>query len=746
MSEPVEAESRPLTVWILIVSAVVLAALATPLWLGEVFSLTDLWILYLPLRAFYAQCLAAGDWPLWYPNLFAGYYVHGTGHAGMSHPLQFLLYRFLPLYIAFDLEILLAFPFMFAGFYLFLRRWSIRRDCALFGAMLCAFSTFNIMRLIHLNALQIMAHIPWVLYCADIVVRSTNRRHVIWAAVGLAALNASELLLGYPQYYWISFVSLFLYLLLLWWISGLPLVRTGMIVAAFVLGVAGGAAQLLPTADALGISVRKLSATWEANAPYEGSIRPRLLVQGLDPYLWKLSHRHRVYAGAVPLLLMVVAAARWKRLPAAHRPLVVGSLLCIVLMVWLSLGKYGYLYELQVRLPVVNIFRFPSRYLHVASLAMALVGAVALADLMRLRAKRESLGRPTLWALLAVVILSEAVAASAFYTESWQSVTMPGHLMAGPVLFLCGALLIVATARGIRFAPGLLVALTAADISYYAMTYAVWYEHSPIDERLASQSTPPTNDQSLRLLGGRIFDLDSLAMSGWKRIDGFEGLPPYKRLDYRVANARRVANVGWVTRATQQRALHGFARDYSIFSSTDVEGLPGTSDDLWFHQPDPLPRVRCVTKTVVSDEPAKAIVDIDVVTTALVDEPVDLDDQEPGTATLVSERPGVLQLKATVPGKQLVVISESHHPGWVAETADGKPLEILRVNGDFLGVIVPAGDHDISLRFDPPSFRQGVMVSLGALAVMLLWAASAFLSQRPSPVGPPVVESVAANV
>src|SRR5205823_1873702 len=138
-------------------------------------------------------CLAGGDSPLWFPDIFAGCYIHGTGHAGMCHPLRFLFYRFLPLQAAFDLEILLAYPFMFCGMFLFLRRWSLRRDCSLLGAMLFTFSTFNITRLVHPSALQIVAHIPWVLYCTDIVVRGHRGRGVVWAAVGLALLNTSEL-------------------------------------------------------------------------------------------------------------------------------------------------------------------------------------------------------------------------------------------------------------------------------------------------------------------------------------------------------------------------------------------------------------------------------------------------------------------------------------------------------------------------------------------------------------------------
>ncbi len=311
-----DASSKPLVVGVALVSLAALSAVAWPLYFGDVYSLTDLWGYYLPLRAFYAQCLASGDSPLWCPDLYGGYDIHGSGQACMFHPLEYVMYRFLPLFLAADLEVLVAYPAMFAGMYLFLRRWSLRRDCSLFGAMLFTFSTYNMMRMVHPNALEAVAHFPWVLYCADLVARDPVRRTAILAAVGLGLLDSSLLLLGYPQYFWFASLLLALYGILMLVMRAVSAGRAAMIVAAVALGVAGGCVQLLSTMDALEDSVRKLSPDWsQEEAANAGSVLPRYMLQAFSPYSLNVSHKQRIYFGAIPLMLVVWAALRCARCP-----------------------------------------------------------------------------------------------------------------------------------------------------------------------------------------------------------------------------------------------------------------------------------------------------------------------------------------------------------------------------------------------------------------------------------------------
>ena len=93
-----------------------------------------------------------------------------------------------------------------------------------------------------------------------------------------------------------------------------------------------------------------------------------------------------------------------------------------------------------------------------------------------------------------------------------------------------------------------------------------------------------------------------------------------------------------------------------------------------------------------------------------------------GSARLTVDRPGDLVARIEAPARRILAFTERFHDGWTA-TIDGIPLEMVRVEGDFLGCVVDSGVHRVSLRFKPRSFLYGSIVSaLGAalLAVILI--------------------------
>ncbi len=70
----------------------------------------------------------------------------------------------------------------------------------------------------------------------------------------------------------------------------------------------------------------------------------------------------------------------------------------------------------------------------------------------------------------------------------------------------------------------------------------------------------------------------------------------------------------------------------------------------------------------------------------------------------------------------LLVISQIFYPGWTA-TVDGQEVPVEDVNYALSGILVPAGGHDVRLKFEPRSFRAGLAVtilSLAALAALIL--------------------------
>ena len=112
---------------------------------------------------------------LWTPSIFAGLYLHGEGQVGLFHPFHQLLYRVFPLGTAFNLELVANYPAAFAGMFWFLRRLRFSHAAALFGAMLFAFSGFNLLHHHHINMVAVVAHMPWLLAAADVLIVEGKR-------------------------------------------------------------------------------------------------------------------------------------------------------------------------------------------------------------------------------------------------------------------------------------------------------------------------------------------------------------------------------------------------------------------------------------------------------------------------------------------------------------------------------------------------------------------------------------------
>ncbi|HUG40813.1 MAG TPA: YfhO family protein [Longimicrobiales bacterium] len=137
-----------------------------------------------------------------------------------------------------------------------------------------------------------------------------------------------------------------------------------------------------------------------------------------------------------------------------------------------------------------------------------------------------------------------------------------------------------------------------------------------------------------------------------------------------------------------------------------------------WENPDPMPRAFVVrhTSPAGDDGPARLLSpDFDFRRRALVDRPVALPpapaDAAPARVALRREASGRIAIDVAQEAPGLLVVTESWDPGWRA-TVDGAAAEVVIADVAFLGVIVPAGRHEVRLRYAPASFRWGILVTL----------------------------------
>ena len=82
----------------------------------------------------------------------------------------------------------------------------------------------------------------------------------------------------------------------------------------------------------------------------------------------------------------------------------------------------------------------------------------------------------------------------------------------------------------------------------------------------------------------------------------------------------------------------------------------------------------------------------------------------PGSADVTVFAPEYVELRTSAPANAILSLAQPHYPGWRV-FVDGEESELLRAYGALGAVALPAGDHVVELKYDPPSWRLGALLS-----------------------------------
>ncbi|MEA2717698.1 MAG: hypothetical protein QOI99_2015, partial [Actinomycetota bacterium] len=110
--------------------------------------------------------------------------------------------------------------------------------------------------------------------------------------------------------------------------------------------------------------------------------------------------------------------------------------------------------------------------------------------------------------------------------------------------------------------------------------------------------------------------------------------------------------------------------------------------------------------------------------TALVHDPVPATAGSPGQVEVLEQRATEVRLQVTRTDPGWLVAIQTSYPGWIA-TVDGRRAKVERADYAFTAVAVGAGTHQVVLRYHPVSVRYGMIVTGEALALLVIWLATA---------------------
>jgi hypothetical protein len=558
--------------------------------------------------------------------------------------------------------------------------------------MLFAFCGFNLLHHHHMNMVAVVAHLPWLLATADMIIVEERTQARAAAFAGMSLLIGSALLLGFPQAVWWDLLALAAFAA--WRAHGeRRWRRLAPCAAAIGIGVLLGSIQVVPSADAAAHSSRaSLTGDLARDFALSYSLHPLNLLQVWAPYSleggvydrfeFPWFHELGIYSGA---LLPVAAIWVWLRRRALpeRRSLIVAATVFAAFALILALGRHGGVGWLLTYLPVLGSLRAPARYIMLTQFALVILAAIALDDLRAIVAGRAEPPAGSVAPLWIPAGLSLATFVLNLHVRPYDLPTFARAAVAGPgVLFVVATTVLVFVAgRRAQWAMAPLIVLTAADLGWWGVRYVYQDKPKTIRALLQDAAAPPPGDgpayatapAEARVEGP--FCCDLLVMKGYRLTSGYLGLFPATHHPLRSDETLRLSGTQW---------------------RIDAKGVRVP----W---PGGLPRARLADE---SGAPST------------------------GTARVVTDRPGRIAVDVDAAGSRILALTERFHDGWTA-WADGRQLRTVPVEEDFLGAAIDAGVHHVEFRFLPRSFVVGAVGSLAGL--VLLAGAVVFLLRSSKP-------------
>ena len=740
-------------------------------------------LVLLNVHDFAAREIRAGRYPLWNPNIFAG--APFAGYAKLS--------PFNALYYCFPTPVTLAWMQVFVtlvagvGAYLFFRKtMHVNFLPAAIGAWCFPLTGFFVQWQGYGLAYPI-AILPWVLLA---IYLSTHGK-AIWGIVLLALFSGLMLVAGALDVALLAMLGCGFYALwCLWDQHGVRIYRApglkavGALTIGFALGLALATPHILPLYEytRTGDRFMRRAAGEEERPPVGLEALPQVILPNMYGSTQKGSIRMvpgnqlessaAGYAGLVATLLLApLAFSNRKRLSAN--------------LFWTGVAGLSLCWVLNVpgivtvmRLPGFNTFSY-NRFTFLFSFSVLTLSVTSL----QLLSAGELVGRR--WRMVPAILVLGLGIWCAYCVVTPPAVIVAQLRAAGPTASLWGLTIraagsqilyffafyyaLAAVLCGLAFAVWAMLstqrplphwAMAAAalvlvgDLVIYAWDTrpqcdpALYYPKLEVLEKLANS---PTHD---RILGFMCLPPDVGMNVGLRDIRGYDAVDPKLLMDL-LDLARAPASGSPMYARSQWYApqlkttgegevflppvLSMLNVRYLILRGTAQPGLQtfaAGQDYLVIENRAAVPRIFVPrTVSVVADDAtilqrlASPYFEPGAVAFTEVS-PGTLPERCEGTVTIVHDVPCEVRADVAMKTPGMVVLGDLWDQGWKANL-DGQTVPILKVNHAVRGVVVSEGNHTLTFRYEPESFRRGAILACIALGICgLLTILQCFLGRR----------------
>ncbi len=689
------------------------------------FGESDVLHLNLPLKYILSAALKNHEWPLWNPYLANGFPLLAEGQIGTFYLPNLLLFRFLPLIWAYNLNLVLAYLLMASGTYFFSRKLGLAKVSAFFASFIFTFSGYISVHLNHFNSTQSASLMPWIFWAALYLWKKPSLK----SSVLLGFLLSQQIFSGYVYIVFITIAGITLFISV-YSLTFLSTKITSRLFLSFLLSAAVGfglsAIQLLPTVELWQLSQRQAGLDFDSVTQYPYPFSH--LITFISPYAlgnpatgtyprfnrdWGIFWENTAYVGILPLMLAFISLIFLKnKTVKIFLPILFISLLLV-------LGKNSPLYFIFGFLPF-NLFRVPSKYLLLVTFMLSLLSSVTIEQL---------------WKFLTNI--------------SFSSFLPPIRMRA--IAYICISIIF------------LLIAVDEYKFSYQypPATPANWWSAKPEIVDLLPSAGSRVSSSTVPYLWNKIFLKD-----GWGNFAPFvylkNGLyPDYnaffsmgqtdvntgglipRRLSLFTSFAQNIgvdkdtktATVG--STAANALSIAGvnfvispFKITHSFFSLKNTLPVPTgiDMDPLYLYEnKEALPRSYLVynsnKSTTVEDVSSNLADDnfLNEKTVFVEDDSLKINREEKNLkpVKITSQASAEIQLQAESKTQAILVLADTNYPGWKAYI-DDVPAKIYDANLTQRGILFPAGNHKVKFIFRSDFFEAGKKITLFTSLIVFL--------------------------
>jgi hypothetical protein len=686
---------------------------------------SDVAVQFLPWNAALRSSIARGQWPLWNPFELSGNVLAAAAQSAPFHPVT-LLGLLIPAPDALGFMAAMTYFLAALGMFLFLRNLELRQLPSLFGAAGWALSTYVVAftETAHGNAIALLPLVMLGAHCVAL-------RPGIRATAMLAAALILITLCGHPE------TTLHVVALAIAYV--IFCARNRLSRVAFS-GLAAGVIALLLTAFFIFPMIDAIPQTREYQHRKSGSaarsaswsVVAHVLHSNILPFAEGapgeeepqhergLQHRSMgtAYAGA-----MLFAPALFALLRARTRE--TWFFAGVVVLGFLAGAEAPIVSAMLQRLPLFSL-AINARMISFAAFGLCVLAAIGLHASLTERRR------------LAFLFLIVALVLAALTTlTAMQTTLTPDFVRANairevaPLLLAFALLLAFRTNRAAAGLLGLLLFQRVVEIGGFIPAVDRRAFFPPI----AGFENLPHGGEPYRVVGqGPLFAPDIAANYGLEDVRGYQAMtfarlaetfplwsipqPVWSnRVDDLTSPMLSMMNVRFALALPESPIppswrLIGRYPGYALLENS--RALPRAF----------VPRVvHTGTNDVIRDMRACS----DFGAEAWIETPDPTTDVANGKGSVRVRADGSrLLLHASMQSPGWIVISETAWKGWRA-TSSGAPIKLHFADHAFLGMFIPAGDHDIVLSYQPRAATNGAIASIAtAVGLMLV----AILSRR----------------